>query len=300
MILDTPVPGVAGADEAGANPALWHVGFIQTPGLAEKLVSGRQATFLDHSWERSARSHETQRSFEMRRSRLSSKCFRPKDMDDERYEQPENTPLREQLRHVYWIGGGSGAGKSTIAGRIATLHGLQLYDTDRAMADHARRSTPDDSPSLAAFMAMNIDERWLNRSPEVMLESFHWFRGEAFNMIIEDLLRLPTTPRVIVEGIRLLPRLVKPLLSVVEHAVWLLPTPEFRQSVVNSRGGAGWGFLAKTSEPNRALCNLLERDRMFTDRLRRDAERLALPKIEMDVTKSPDDVAAQVARLFGL
>ena len=35
--------------------------------------------------------------------------------------------LQEQLRHVYWIGGGSGAGKSTIARRIAAEHGLQLY-----------------------------------------------------------------------------------------------------------------------------------------------------------------------------
>ena len=47
MILDTPVAGVGG-DEAGSNPALWHVGFIQAPGLAEKLVPGRQAAFLDY------------------------------------------------------------------------------------------------------------------------------------------------------------------------------------------------------------------------------------------------------------
>jgi adenylate kinase family enzyme len=32
----------------------------------------------------------------------------------------------EALRHVYWIGGGSGAGKSTIARRIAAQHGLHV------------------------------------------------------------------------------------------------------------------------------------------------------------------------------
>ena len=37
--------------------------------------------------------------------------------------------LRARLRHVYWIGGGSGAGKSTIARRLAARHGLQLYVT---------------------------------------------------------------------------------------------------------------------------------------------------------------------------
>lgn len=44
MILDVPIPGLAGAEEAGSG--MWHVGFIQTPGLAEKLVPGRQAAFL--------------------------------------------------------------------------------------------------------------------------------------------------------------------------------------------------------------------------------------------------------------
>lgn len=45
MILDVPVPGVGGWEEATAG--FWHIGFIQTPKhLAEKLVVGRQADFL--------------------------------------------------------------------------------------------------------------------------------------------------------------------------------------------------------------------------------------------------------------
>jgi adenylylsulfate kinase-like enzyme len=35
--------------------------------------------------------------------------------------------LRARLRHVCWIGGGSGAGKSTVARRIADRLGLQVY-----------------------------------------------------------------------------------------------------------------------------------------------------------------------------
>lgn len=48
MILDVPMPGIAGWDEAVAG--MWHIGFIQAPGqLAEKLVIGRQAAFLGFS-----------------------------------------------------------------------------------------------------------------------------------------------------------------------------------------------------------------------------------------------------------
>jgi hypothetical protein len=66
--------------------------------------------------------------------------------------------LRARLRRVYWIGGGSGAAKSTIAPRLAARHGLRLYPTDDVMSDHGSRSTPEDSPFLSEFKAMDIDE----------------------------------------------------------------------------------------------------------------------------------------------
>jgi hypothetical protein len=212
----------------------------------------------------------------------------------------DGAALRERLRHVYWIGGGSGAGKSTIARRIAARHGLRVYATDDVMADHARRSTREDSPLLHTFLAMDMDERWVSRPPDTMLETFHWFRGEGFRLIIEDLLGLPREHGVIAEGFRLLPRLVKPLLSAPGRAVWLLPTPAFRQAVFESRGGAASGFLARTTDPERALRNLLERDRMFTDILREETARLGLPAVEVAVGTTEDDLAERVTGLFAL
>jgi len=207
--------------------------------------------------------------------------------------------LRARLRHVYWIGGGSGAGKSTIARRIADRYGLRLYATDDVMSDHAVRSTPADSPFLSEFMAMDMDERWVNRSPETMLETFHWFRGEGFGLIAEDLGRLPGTPCVIAEGFRLLPRLVKPILAVPGHAVWLLPTPDFRRAAFESRGSL-WEIARKTGDPDRALRNLLERDRQFTERLHDEARRLQLPVVEVDAAMTEDDLFARVTAAFGL
>src|ERR1044072_7048562 len=125
-----------------------------------------------------------------------------------------------ELQNVYWIGGGSAAGKSTIADRIAAERCLSVYSTDDVMTDHARRSSPENCPLLHKFMAMDMDERWVNRPPQLMFETFHWFRGEGFDLISEDLLRLPPEPAVIVEGFRLLPRLVEPLVPARNRAVW--------------------------------------------------------------------------------
>jgi hypothetical protein len=167
----------------------------------------------------------------------------------------------------------------------------------------------EDTPFLRAFGAMDMDERWVSRSPQVMLETFHWFRGEGFEHIVDDLLRLagrldPVSgagagPGVIAEGFRLLPRLVRPLLADPRHAVWLLPAPDFRRAAFESRA-APLQFWQRTSDPDRALRNLLERDRMFTARLREEASRLALPVIEVDATVTEDALVGRVAKAFGL
>lgn len=206
--------------------------------------------------------------------------------------------LRERLRHVFWLGGGSGAGKSTIARRIAARHGLALYDTDGVMPDHGRRISFDDSPFLRQFVAMDMDERWVRRSPDTMLETFHWFRGEGFALIVEDLLRTDPEPGVIAEGFRLLPRLVAPL-AAAGRAVWLAPTPGFRRAALASRGTL-WQIARRTSDPRRALANLLERDRMFTDRLRAEAAGLGLPLIEVRQGMTKDDLYSRVTDAFGL
>ncbi len=46
MILDTPIPGMQGWTQIQGAPFMWHMHFMQAPGLAEKLVDGRQADYF--------------------------------------------------------------------------------------------------------------------------------------------------------------------------------------------------------------------------------------------------------------
>ncbi|MFJ5731862.1 hypothetical protein [Streptomyces paradoxus] len=204
------------------------------------------------------------------------------------------------MRHVYWIGGGSGAGKSTVARRLAGRHGWRLYATDDVMADHARRTTAAQAPLLHRFMAMDMDQRWVDRSPRTMLETFHWFRGEAFGLIVEDLARMPTEPPVVVEGFRLLPHLVQPMLNGPGHAVWLLPTPEFRQVAFRSRAAPEGSFTERTGDPRRAERNVAVRDALFTERLREETARLGLPAVTVDGTLTEHELTERVGEIFRL
>jgi 2-phosphoglycerate kinase len=207
--------------------------------------------------------------------------------------------VTHSLERVVWLGGGSAAGKSTLARRLAEQHGLQLYPTDHAMGRHAAALTQREAPYLARFRAMTMDERWVDRPPEEMLKTFHWYRGEGFQLIVNDLLQMAPTQPVIVEGFRLLPHLVAPLLTDVRRAVWLLPTPAFRRAAIEARGTT-WDIAGRTSNPARALENLLARDHLFTTRVAAEAERLGLQVLDVDIGATPDDLVTGVAALLHL
>ncbi len=201
------------------------------------------------------------------------------------------------LSHIRWIGGGSGAGKSVIARKLAAKHNAALYDTDKAMAEHAKRCDPKRCPNLMAFLDMSIDARWVDRTPQVMLETFHWFKGEGFDLILEDLRGMPRDRPILVEGFRLLPHLVAPMLTELSDAVWLLPTADFRRCAFDKRGST-MEIPNRTSNPGRALANLLERDAMFTERLQSEVKRLGLRTLFVNGSISEADMTDDVGDIL--
>jgi hypothetical protein len=146
---------------------------------------------------------------------------------------------------------------------------------------------------------MSLDERWVLHDPVTMYATFPWFHGEGFDLIIEDLLRMPADRPVLAEGFRLTPDLVRPHMTNPNHGVWLVPTPGFRQRAFSQRRDAE-AFWMQTSDPERALANLLERDRMFSDEIARDAGRNDLDILHVDGTQTIDSLVVDLASRFDL
>ena len=196
------------------------------------------------------------------------------------------------------MGGGSGAGKTTLARRLADRFDLRVYSTDATIGVHTDRLSPAAAPRLDGFREMGMDQRWVHRDPLTMYRTFPWFHGEGFDLVIEDLQALSTSGVVVAEGFRLLPHLVRPHLTHPRHAVWLTPTPQFRRTALTRRSSRE-AFWLRTSDPQRALANLLERDRIFTAAVAADAARNGLATLPIDgstsIEEQVDDVAARFA-----
>src|SRR5690348_9629481 len=178
-------------------------------------------------------------------------------------------------------------------------HGLRLYHCDDMQSAHTARSNAVDHPMLHAFIAMTMDERWVKRTPEEMFRTFHGFWGEGFGLILEDLLDLPTDVPVLVEGYQLLPRLIAPLLSRADQAVWLIPTPSFRRTAFCQRGSL-CSIAERTSDPEMALANLLVRDALYTQEVERQAAALQLTTIQVNGSASIDELATHIAQCLGI
>lgn len=207
--------------------------------------------------------------------------------------------LTKTLEKVYWIGGTSGSAKSTIAHRIAAEYDMIFYSTDEVMGNHGSRCSPEDCPLAEGFKQMTMDERWADRTPEEMFETFHWFHGEGFNLIIEDLLELPRNKKIVVEGFRLLPRLVRPLLAESNQAIWLISTTEFRLKAFTERGTL-YDIPNRTSKPERALKNHLDRESLFRDHLEQETRAEEVTALTIDGTISEEDLFGRVSAHFGL
>ncbi len=185
------------------------------------------------------------------------------------------------LRHVLWIGGAPGSGKTTIATRIARRRGLRWYGADTSTWAHRDRALAEGHSAAVRWEAMTPAQRSVTRAPAELLElSLHRERGQ---MVIDDLRRLPTSPLIVAEGSPLAPAGVSSGVAERSRAVWLLPTPEFQRAQLEQR---------ELPRGPRELYLLL------AEEIERQARKHAVPILDIDGSRDIDETVAAVERLF--
>ena len=134
--------------------------------------------------------------------------------------------------------------------------------------------------AAATEMALEIPRA----TPEQVFVGMGGRYGETIGFLAEDLLARPASRVVVVDYFGVQPRVLAPLLSWPEHAVFLIPTPAFRRAVLTQRYGdpdrtrANWGEL----DPTEVLEKRLARDALWDAEVTDQAVALGLPVITID------------------
>lgn len=166
--------------------------------------------------------------------------------------------------HVLWIGGRSGAGKSTVARRLARRHGLRWYSCDTRTWEHRDRAIAAGDAAAVAWERLDPAQRFGLSAAETIRLTL-----DRSLMVLDDVEALPDAPAVVAEGTNITPSMV-PDSSL---AIWLIARPAVRADRDRRRG---WGAAGD------------EVDLIHEQQLMAELERAAAPVI--DTSDHPSSV----------
>jgi hypothetical protein len=183
---------------------------------------------------------------------------------------------------MLWIGGGQGAGKSTLSWHLARVNDLPLHPVDLWAYDHQARLPAGDS----------LDDQ-LARGAEAAAGAFESSSQLRLGLVLDDIRRRDLGPvPAVVEGPQLMPRFAAWLSP--GWGVWLLPDPARARLVREERLARQHTLAHRPANGRTRAYRLGERDALLAKRIRRSAALSGWPVIEVPPFPDWPAIAADV------
>ena len=170
---------------------------------------------------------------------------------------------------MLWIGGGQGAGKTTLSWHLSRANDLPLHPIDLWAYDHQARLPPGDP----------LDQE-LARGPEAAADAFESASRLRLDLVLDDIAArgLGEVPGI-VEGPQLMPGFAGQLPS--GWGVWLVPDPARTRLVREERLARVEAHEGRPAAGRSRAQRLLQRDAVLAGRIRAAAALSGRPVIEV-------------------
>lgn len=187
------------------------------------------------------------------------------------------------LGNALWIGGGQWAGKSTVSRLLAHRHRLTAYHYDYhdARAHNDRRAARG-AALQPGFWNQDTTEELAAQALRDFVVRFEW--------VLDDLRALVSGAPILAEGWGLRSELVAPIARDPGRMIVMMPTEEWRRYQLRALPRAS-SFGPTIADPEAALRQRMERDRLIAEDAAESANRLGIRVFTVDGTLDAQAVA---------
>lgn len=175
------------------------------------------------------------------------------------------------MEQVFFIGGSTCSGKSTLARSLARQRGWRHFCVDDHLGEYAARGEESGGAICAKHAGMSLSEFWM-RDPKEQCEELVEFYHEVFPFVLGDLVleAMASDVPVVAEGIAFLPELLNESGVDSKHCAYLVAARPLHDELYRARAWTSQ-LLEGCEDRSRAFQLWMERDNLFAQHVRRQA-----------------------------
>lgn len=200
---------------------------------------------------------------------------------------------------VYYLGGGTCCGKSTVTALIVKKYGFTLYKLDDYIFDYLEQLAKGGDEIAIKQMNHTMQEMWLGATPSDMSAEETQLYRAMLPLAQQAIASLPRQAHILAEGAGFLPALMHAAGVQPGFYACIVPTPAFRRAQYAKRSWID-EYLDSVSDKDAAFQNWMRRDDLLSETALADARRFGYPVYVVDGAEGLQETAAFVERAFRL
>ncbi|HAM14907.1 MAG TPA: hypothetical protein DCP91_03405 [Eggerthellaceae bacterium] len=201
---------------------------------------------------------------------------------------------------ILFVGGGTCAGKTTLAASLARIIGARTFSVDDRLGDYAQAAARDGSEAAIAGGSDDFERMWM-RDPAKQFDEMLRFYRDVFPYVMNDVESVlgqavsgvcaNGEPRfaLIAEGVAFLPELLHAAGVPASSCVFLTADRDVHDERYALREWAPL-MLEGCTDPDSAFAQWMDRDELLSQHVRSQCTHLGYAHIHVSSHDTPDDI----------